>query len=280
MIVQHLVSLYLAAVVAAGPGPFATTHSYIFWNPVADCTADASLAYIGPHFPLPNSYRNVQWTLVEADATLLSLDTQVTMGNTCTYSVSGNATFTMTRGYSHETLPLQVFTHVEPLGFFFFAPAGQQGAVQSVDPDAWDELPDHFDEVLWQWNGDPEDNVPQSLRDAFFITVDWVDCSFPDSSPDVHFDDPDAEACVGGQILVPTFVWSASSTVTFDWQCLGDVDGDGVVGFGDLKLVNANWGPTPTGCANCIYEYDIDQDGTVGQADVGYLLANWGDCSP
>ena len=55
--------------------------------------------------------------------------------------------------------------------------------------------------------------------------------------------------------------------------CLGDANGDGVVGIGDFLLVLAQWGPCPPGCFA-----DIDDDGTVGILDFLLVLANWGPC--
>jgi probable HAF family extracellular repeat protein len=50
----------------------------------------------------------------------------------------------------------------------------------------------------------------------------------------------------------------------------GDVDCDGVVGFRDLLLVLAAWGPCP-GCPE-----DADGDGVVGFGDLLLVLAAWG----
>ncbi len=49
----------------------------------------------------------------------------------------------------------------------------------------------------------------------------------------------------------------------------GDVDGDGVVGPGDLFLLLANWGATNSPA-------DADGDGAVGPSDLFLLLGNWG----
>jgi hypothetical protein len=55
-------------------------------------------------------------------------------------------------------------------------------------------------------------------------------------------------------------------------SCPADVDGDGEVGFQDLLLVLAAWGPCP-GCPE-----DVDGDGEVGFPDLLILLADWGPC--
>ena len=55
-------------------------------------------------------------------------------------------------------------------------------------------------------------------------------------------------------------------------DCLGDLDGDGVVGGGDLGLLLAAWGTDDP-------EADLNGDGTVSGADLGLLLSYWGGCS-
>lgn len=52
-----------------------------------------------------------------------------------------------------------------------------------------------------------------------------------------------------------------------------DIDGDGVVGIGDLLLVLGGWGPCPQPPAAC--PGDIDGDGTVGVADLLIVLGFW-----
>jgi len=49
----------------------------------------------------------------------------------------------------------------------------------------------------------------------------------------------------------------------------GDLDGDGVVGSGDLALLLAAWGE----CEGC--GADLDGDGEVGGSDMAVLLASW-----
>lgn len=59
--------------------------------------------------------------------------------------------------------------------------------------------------------------------------------------------------------------------------CVGraDQDGNGSVGFDDLLLVLAAWGPCTDGCPA-----DVDDDATVSPSDVMALLSRWGDCPP
>lgn len=54
--------------------------------------------------------------------------------------------------------------------------------------------------------------------------------------------------------------------------CLGDLDGNGTVGFGDLIVVLSSWGP----CVGCAA--DLDGNGNVGFDDLLTLLASWGPC--
>jgi len=52
----------------------------------------------------------------------------------------------------------------------------------------------------------------------------------------------------------------------------GDINGDGVVNFGDVLMLLAEWGP----CADCgACPADLNGDCTVSFADVLMLLANW-----
>ena len=54
---------------------------------------------------------------------------------------------------------------------------------------------------------------------------------------------------------------------------LGDLNGDGIVGVGDMLLLFASWGP----CADCDdCPADLNGDCTVGVADLLLLFANWG----
>ena len=50
-----------------------------------------------------------------------------------------------------------------------------------------------------------------------------------------------------------------------------DADGDGEVGFSDLLLVLAQWGPCPPKCLG-----DIDGDGVVSVSDLLQVLRAWG----
>jgi hypothetical protein len=58
--------------------------------------------------------------------------------------------------------------------------------------------------------------------------------------------------------------------VAWLWPSPADIDGDGVVGFSDLLLLLAAWGP----CPDC--PEDIDGNGVVDFQDLLLLLASWG----
>lgn len=56
------------------------------------------------------------------------------------------------------------------------------------------------------------------------------------------------------------------------YTCLGDLDGDGIVGGSDLAILLGQWGGGATSQAN------LNGDGTVNAADLAILLGAWGGC--
>lgn len=62
-----------------------------------------------------------------------------------------------------------------------------------------------------------------------------------------------------------------ASTCRASTCCPGDIDGDGAVGFGDVVLLLAEWGPCSP-ALSC--PADLDEDGQVGEADLLVVLAN------
>ena len=54
--------------------------------------------------------------------------------------------------------------------------------------------------------------------------------------------------------------------------CIGDIDGDNMVGAADLAAMIAAWGPNPGSPA------DLNGDGNVNPADLALLLGSWGPC--
>ncbi len=61
--------------------------------------------------------------------------------------------------------------------------------------------------------------------------------------------------------------------ISDECEVIGDIDGDGIVGAGDLILLLGAWGACDD-CAAC--PADLDGDCTVGPADLIILLGNWG----
>ena len=53
---------------------------------------------------------------------------------------------------------------------------------------------------------------------------------------------------------------------------IGDIDGDGIIGFLDLTAVLASWGTCDPAC--CLA--DVDFDWEVGSDDLLIVLAEWG----
>ena len=60
----------------------------------------------------------------------------------------------------------------------------------------------------------------------------------------------------------------SAATVTQAPPCRCDLDGDGIVGGGDLGVMLNNWGAGGSG--------DFDGDGVVNGRDLGILLSRWG----
>jgi hypothetical protein len=55
-------------------------------------------------------------------------------------------------------------------------------------------------------------------------------------------------------------------------ECVGDLNGDGMVNGADVGLMLAGWGT----CRNCAA--DLNHDGEINGADLGLLLSSWGSC--
>lgn len=65
--------------------------------------------------------------------------------------------------------------------------------------------------------------------------------------------------------------------ITLLGACPADIDGDGMVGSGDLAVMLAAWGsPCPLAAPTCAP--DLNGDGNVDSADLAVLLAAWGPC--
>jgi hypothetical protein len=56
-------------------------------------------------------------------------------------------------------------------------------------------------------------------------------------------------------------------------QCVGDLDGNGVVNSADLTAILGAWGPCPGPCPA-----DINGDGVVDPVDLTAVLSGFGEC--
>jgi hypothetical protein len=56
-------------------------------------------------------------------------------------------------------------------------------------------------------------------------------------------------------------------------DCLGDLNGDGVVDVSDLLALLGDWGPCSGACPG-----DLNSDGVVDVSDLLLLLGAWGAC--
>jgi hypothetical protein len=70
--------------------------------------------------------------------------------------------------------------------------------------------------------------------------------------------------------------WTASeafgyTTAGCSTPCVGDLNGDRVVGGADLGALLGNWNGSGTG--------DLNGDGTVTGSDLGAMLGAWGACA-
>ena len=71
---------------------------------------------------------------------------------------------------------------------------------------------------------------------------------------------------------VLTFFEGRIQRISFTGVCVGDIDGNEMIDFGDLLEILANWGP----CKGC--PQDVNRDGIVGFGDILLILAGWGPC--
>ena len=78
-------------------------------------------------------------------------------------------------------------------------------------------------------------------------------------------------------LRVLTAILSIAVSVEARAQCVGDLNGDGLVNGGDLGTQLSWWGPVvpanPVSVAS-----DLDGNGIINGGDLGALLANWGPC--
>jgi len=116
--------------------------------------------------------------------------------------------------------------------------------------------------IVWEENasGDASDwtahTVATELYDPLGVAVADVD-------RDGHTD------ILGAMSLDDDVSWWPAYAST----CVGDLDGDCAIGFGDLLIVLTDWG-CDDGCKS-----DLDGNGTVAFGDLLFVLANFGPCS-
>ena len=122
------------------------------------------------------------------------------------------------------------------------------------------------------------------LGDTFDVDAENAGESHLKASTFIHVFDPDDNllqivefytSC--SQPLFPDDQFGTALLVDCDGvgfpDCPWDLDGDGVVGIGDLLALLGAWGTNPGGPP------DFNGDGTVGIFDFLALLANWGPCT-
>jgi hypothetical protein len=68
-------------------------------------------------------------------------------------------------------------------------------------------------------------------------------------------------------------ILSASIDCDSTEPCPSDVDGDGVVGVGDILTLIGNWGPCTGDCIG-----DVNGDSTVDVSDLLEVVGTWGAC--
>ena len=109
--------------------------------------------------------------------------------------------------------------------------------------------------------GDPNESVIP--EDGFDIDDDMLTMEEP--TPDLDMND----RILDGPPFDGTAIVDMGS---FEYLCLGDITGDGLVGIVDFLDLLGAWGPNPGHLA------DLDGDGIVGILDFLLLLGNWGEC--
>lgn len=80
---------------------------------------------------------------------------------------------------------------------------------------------------------------------------------------------PDAGVLAGGNFQLIGGFWTGSASAPEG--CIGDLDGDGMIGVSDLSILLSNLG-LPGGPA----DGDLDGNGTVGLEDLSLILAIFG----
>jgi len=92
-----------------------------------------------------------------------------------------------------------------------------------------------------------------------------------DGAPRFRDDETKDDTGCGSPAVVDMGAHEADGTAAHP-VIVGDLTGDGSIGFADLTALLAVWGPCPAGCCAA----DLNVDGNVGFADLTTLLASWG----
>jgi len=123
---------------------------------------------------------------------------------------------------------------------------------------------------------DDPDGIPSALRKP----ADWlVGCEYPGERAHFEAMGVDYEAMVLDGPWEALAAWRAEEIQRLLNPCPADLDGSGDVGFLDVSMLLAAWGPCGDGGGGggaC--PADLDTDGTVGFTDLVAVLQTWGAC--
>jgi len=120
--------------------------------------------------------------------------------------------------------------------------------------------------------------VNSGSGDGFYLSGTVVDIDADPAPSNMQFDQwtGDVGPCADVYAASTTYTMpAADSEITAAYKPLlaGDLDGNGLVGQGDLDIVLDNWGDSPPSDPRA----DPSGDGSVGQADLDIVLDSWGD---
>ena len=120
--------------------------------------------------------------------------------------------------------------------------------------------------------------------ETIVVALELANDSAPPFGPGPVHDGDGCQRDRNAVLVLPERAWedACALQVSGDWviravvdcavPCRGDLDGSGVVDFGDVLLVLARWGP----CEDC--PEDLDDSGEIDFIDVLIVLGEWGAC--